>query len=226
MLPTDTLTCEILPNAVEGDSLSCSMPPLEHLDLWATNASVLTAVITGLLALFAFLAWKEQKRTLVKMEDQIIATARQTIDSRQVEFLVGYVRALKLAADRCDRPDEDLLELTSRATEAWMVWSMDLLKTDAPMRELTQWWDGFLNDAMEALRTARKDLEAYPRSENPNDQLAKTARDYEAKRETFYEIVGSYIGQLQTWQIDEKKRHEVFKDLSSGRAQALAAVSA
>ena len=102
MLPTDTLTCEILPNAVEGDSLSCSMPPLEHLDLWATNASVVSAAFTALLALFAYMAWRKQKETLDKMEKQIVATATQAVDSRQVEFFVGYVRALKTAADRCE----------------------------------------------------------------------------------------------------------------------------
>lgn len=225
MLPTDTLTCEILPNAVEGDSLSCSMPPLEHLDLWATNASVFSAVITALLALFAFLAWREQKRTLVKMEDQIIATARQAVDSRQVEFLVGYVRALKLAADRCDRPKEDLMDLASTATEAWMVWSMDLIKTDVPMREVTQWWHDFLIESMTSLRAVRDNLEDRQGSVNLSE-LRPVAHAYTAKRENFYSLVGSYINQIQKWQVDEDSRREVFEDLAHGRARGMEEASA
>lgn len=218
MLPTDTLTCEILPNAVERDSLSCSMPPLENLDLWATNASVTSAAFTAFLALFAYMAWRKQKETLKKMEEQIVATARQTVDSRQVGFLVTYVQALKTAAERCDRPSEVLLDLTTAATDAWMVWSMDLFKSNPPMREMTQWWNGHYAGQMKILR-ANADALTLWAAQNPEEDSEENVAEYEAARDEFFDSVGSYIANLQMWQVDEEKRDEVFRKLAKARVE-------
>lgn len=216
----DVLTCELVPNAMNADSLSCSVPPLESLDLWATNASIASAAFTALLALFAYMAWRKQKETLAKMEDQIVATAKHSVDTRQAAYLVAYVKALRTAAERCDRSGEDLTSLTSEVTDAWIAWSMDLFKTDPRMRKVTQWWTDFLNESMEGLRAARAAIEEAERERGRNAQLQEAAEEYNAKREHFYSLIGRYIGQLQKWQVDEGARYEVREHLASSRTKA------
>lgn len=101
-LPTDTLTCQVTPDSVEPTSLSCSVPPLDNLDLWTMLGAWATVGATLLLALFAWLAWRASSSNLELMRDQLKVTersARSQIEDqewgRQVDALANYTSAIR-----------------------------------------------------------------------------------------------------------------------------------
>lgn len=82
MMPTDTLTCEVTPDSVEPSSLSCSMPPLDNLELWTVLSSLVTGIATVLLAFFAFAAWRTAQLTLRSLQAQIQDTRELATESQ------------------------------------------------------------------------------------------------------------------------------------------------
>lgn len=80
MMPTDTLTCQVTPDSVEPTSLSCSMPPLEHLELWdviLSNAGTwVTALATIALVIAAIWAGRIAVDTLRQMKADSAAQTR------------------------------------------------------------------------------------------------------------------------------------------------------
>lgn len=90
MLPTDTLTCEILPNAVKSESLSCSMPPLENLELWSTIGDVGTAILTLLLVALATWAGWTAVKTLNQTRQNSIDQTRPYVFAQVVPSIAGH----------------------------------------------------------------------------------------------------------------------------------------
>lgn len=89
ILPMDTLTCELVPNAIKNDSLSCSIPPLEYLQLWSTVGNVVTALLTAILvALAAWAGWTAVK-TLKQTRANSIDQTRPYVSAQVVPSLGG-----------------------------------------------------------------------------------------------------------------------------------------
>lgn len=88
-MPSDTLTCDVTPNSLEPGSLSCSMPPLEHLELFAAWGGWVTAGATIILAIFAFAAWKTAQKTLEAMRYQIDDTRKLAEEAREAADAVA-----------------------------------------------------------------------------------------------------------------------------------------
>lgn len=89
MLPTDTLTCQVTPDSVEPTSLSCSMPPLEWLDLWTTLGSLATAVFTLALVIAAVWAGRIALETLKQQQKDGYAAWRPYLTAQVVPSLAG-----------------------------------------------------------------------------------------------------------------------------------------
>lgn len=89
MLPTDVLTCQLVPNAVKADSVSCSVPPLENLELWSTIGDLTTALLTILLvALAAWAGWTAVK-TLKQTRQNSIDQTRPYVFAQVAPSIAG-----------------------------------------------------------------------------------------------------------------------------------------
>lgn len=218
MILAETLECTVpSANAVNIATITCVTEATNLPDVWMAIAGVVTALATIVLAVFARRAWVVSRQTLKKMEDQIIAASRQATDSRQIGYLVDYTVALKTMVSKCDRPTENLEDLKSRATDAWMVWAMDLFRADPDMRKVSEWWHTLLTESTDQYRVRRTEFNSPTAffegtQEHLNHQLAVAA--FYSDREQFYDLVGKYIGNLQSWQVDESKKDWVFAELS------------
>lgn len=89
---TDTLTCYVTPDSVEPTSLSCSVPPLESLDLWSTLASIATAIATFALVIAAIWAGRIAVSTLRQMKADSIAQTRPYVTASILPGLTGKAR--------------------------------------------------------------------------------------------------------------------------------------
>lgn len=89
MLPKDTLTCELIPNAVKNGSLSCSVPPLEHLQMWSTIGDVATAVLTAVLAGLALWAGRTAVKTLNQTRKNSIDQTRPYVYVQVTPSIAG-----------------------------------------------------------------------------------------------------------------------------------------
>lgn len=93
VMPTDTLTCQVTPNSVEPTSLSCSMPPLEHLELWdffLSNAGTwVTALATIALVIAAIGAGRIALETLKQQQKDSYAAWRPYLTAQVVPSLAG-----------------------------------------------------------------------------------------------------------------------------------------
>lgn len=88
-LPFDVLTCELVPDAVKNNELSCSVPPLEHPQLWSTIGDVATALLTLLLvALAAWAGWTAVK-TLDQTRQNSIDQTRPYVFAQVVPSIAG-----------------------------------------------------------------------------------------------------------------------------------------
>ncbi|MHA7284823.1 hypothetical protein ACX80I_00945 [Arthrobacter sp. MDT3-44] len=89
MIKRDTVTCELVPDAVKNDELSCSVPPLEHLQLWSTVSDVSTALLTLLLVVLAAWAGVTAVRTLNQTRQNSIDQTRPYIFAQVVPSIAG-----------------------------------------------------------------------------------------------------------------------------------------
>lgn len=89
MMHTDTLTCQVRSDAVEPTSLSCSVPPLEWLDLWTTIGSIATALGTIALVVAAIWAGRIAVSTLRQMKSDSIAQTRPYVTAAIVPSIAG-----------------------------------------------------------------------------------------------------------------------------------------
>lgn len=103
MMPTDSLTCEVTPDSIEPTMLSCSMPPLEWLDLWTMFGAWATVGSTLLLAYFAWKAWSTSRAALQAMEEQLAAMKRQEETSYGAALAQMKTTTDLAAEDRRDR---------------------------------------------------------------------------------------------------------------------------
>lgn len=92
MLTTDTLICEVTPGSVEPTSLSCSVPPLEHLELWTTLGSLATAAFTLALVIAAVWAGRIAVNTLRQMKADSIAQTRPYVTASILPGMTGKAR--------------------------------------------------------------------------------------------------------------------------------------
>ncbi|MDN4611935.1 hypothetical protein [Arthrobacter burdickii] len=88
-IPRDTLTCELAPNAVKNDELSCSVPPLEYLDLWSTIGDVATALLTLALVVLAGWAGWTAVKTLNQTRQNSIDQTRPYVFAQVVPSIAG-----------------------------------------------------------------------------------------------------------------------------------------
>lgn len=146
MMPSDTLTCDVTPNSVDPTSLSCSMPPLEWLELWTTIGGVATSVFTLVLAVFAIAAWrssrhqleiarKAEKTTFDGMQAQILAANeenRKSIQNAQqlaeaslrTNALAEYVSAFYAVMAASHTTEDIARDATNRLSTAGLVWRL------------------------------------------------------------------------------------------------------
>lgn len=111
-MPTDTLTCQVTPDSVEPTSLSCSMPPLEWLDLWTSIGSLATAVATIALVIAAIWAGSIAVSTLRQMKADSIAQTRPYVYVHLVPS-IGGVAAWDLVVKNSGRSSARQLTLTT-----------------------------------------------------------------------------------------------------------------
>lgn len=209
MISAETLECTVpSANAVKDSVISCVTGATNLPDIWMALAAVVSAVATILLAIFAVRAWLNSKEQLKSMETQIadqrlaneesIKAARElAIHSRQTEHLATYCTALTEMCDAAiaDEEDLDLTPYMSRCTNAWMVWGMELFRTDKEFRELVGRWNKYIRDDCQQLH-----LKHF------------MAQNHEERMETDNKLgllVGQFIGNLQTWQVDQDRREEI-----------------
>lgn len=92
MISADSLTCRVTPDSVEPNSLSCSVPPLEYLNLWTTVGSVATAIATIALVVAAIWAGRIAIQTLRQMKVDSIARTRPYLFASLAPSLSGAGR--------------------------------------------------------------------------------------------------------------------------------------
>lgn len=175
MISTDTLTCQVTPDSVEPTSLSCSMLPLEWLDLWTMLGAWATVGATLLLALFAWLAWRASSKNLELMRAQLTVTenaASSQIEDqewdRQVAVLATYISALRELADLTaafvidggsgftplgyEVPPgrsnaADVKRATSKVSSAGLIWRLQHAKSSDSLESLRTFEDALLQNA-------------------------------------------------------------------------------
>lgn len=215
MMPTDNLRCEVIPNAVDVQYLSCETTPLENLDLWgsindlASTAGVWATVgATLLLAYFAWKAWNTSQETLKKMEKQIEASRELSIESGQRSLARKYCAALLELSEAARRSDSDMGEYERSVTTAWTMWGMEMFIIDPEFRELTGQWNARFKRKLGHLRFQQ----GSARSKFRGPELLSLSIDAESA------IVGQYVGNLQTWEVNPKRREEIkikFRDIAA-----------
>lgn len=233
MMPYDTLTCQVTPDSVEPTSLSCSMPPLDNLELWdainsllATMGAWATVGATLLLAYFAWRAWNTSQATLKAMERQMEdqSTAAQnaidaqfqlSTDTRQRALLADYcvnlrrvgVSSIGIPIDRV-RESNEFMARNIAAESAWNSWAMELHASAPEFRALTQEWD-------EALRQGMAHDHLREIGITPDTSVGRlTAEGQEVQVSA---LTRAYILQLQTWQVNPALRAGVERKLSVDR---------
>lgn len=220
MILADTIKCTIpSDNAVKLKELYCNVAyPVASADsqTWATWA---TAVFTLLLAVFAFIAWRTSRKTLAKMEDQIRTQENRAIDERQHAYLVDYLLALKTLANSMDETDVDWESLKTNATDTWMVWSMDLLRDEPEMHELTGKANVHYTAQFSYLHERWKNHEG-PALGLTTGVLAKDIVPAVARKnaeEIFAQKVSvlGYLQDLQRWETTRASRQEIYERLAS-----------
>lgn len=220
MLPFDTLTCELVPNAIKNDSLSCSMPPLEHLQLWATIGNLATAAVTVVLAFFAYRAWRVSRKTLERMEadseahqvaiqlqieeQQVLADRRfqqdrqLAMEQRSSDALIEHLKAIRRMQVLTRNPKTSLLEASSDCSITWAAWAM-YQRNEYPMLVGVT---SDLNDAFVALSGyLQRCLEMF--QQGTLDQAK-----FERIGEAYGNTVGNYIGNMTEWQTVIQRRLE------------------
>ncbi|MCC9068812.1 hypothetical protein [Arthrobacter cryoconiti] len=231
MMPIDTLTCQITPDSVEPTSLSCSIPPLEYLDLWTMFGAWATVGATFLLAFFAWKAWNSSQATLKTMERQLVdnkTTAQNAIEAnsqlateiRQRALLADYYAAvtnLGMAGvlkrlGPSDQPDDFMIRNLA-ASSAWVSWAMELHRINPEFRALTSAWDGALRDEL-----AKRHLSEL--IDGPTKMESKLTTDGQSKK--LDELVGWYLFQLQAWQVQPEQRQKIEGILAERRGQYIA----
>lgn len=203
MIRQDTLTCEVDPNAIEPRSLSCSVPPLEYLDLWTTVGSLATAIFTLLLGVFAYAAWRSSQRSIKELDRQsresILASQELAVQSRQIQYLADYCNALMDLSNAAGDSTVDLRPLTARTTGTWATWAMEMFRIDPGFREYTGKWNALLNQMCEELHDQISD------EMDSNQMSLATLKRHDHVRS----LVGSYFAKLQIWQVDQAQRQQI-----------------
>lgn len=223
MKPTDTLTCQVTPGSVEPTSLSCSMPLLESLELWSVINSFLTSIgawatvgATLLLAYFAWKAWNTSQLTLKTMErqledqkrytnDAITASRELDIRSHQIQYLAEYCKVVFDTMNKAMSDIEDIQPAIAESTRSWMIWSMELMHIDPDFRKVTGDFDTALGGMFHHLHALRKAMTI--------DDSAEL--EYEKERRYLTGLVGSYLGNIQDWQVVESNRGKVLANLQA-----------
>lgn len=225
MITADVIKCKIpSDNALKANELYCNVAyPVASADsaAWAAWA---TAAITLLLAVFALFAWITARNTLAKMEEQIRTQENRAIDERQHAYLVDYVIAIKTMSNSIHDEDADWKSLHVRATDTWMVWSMELLREEQGMYELTGKANAHFRLFGSNLRAEYLDAKTAAESEvlmtiaeGASRESAKAKFDrLEELEDLIYEHGRStkgYIESLQRWETARSKRPAEYQKL-------------
>ncbi len=200
------ITCRLSENAIKPGILYCNEPEAYRLAEWTASGSVITAVATIILAVFAIAAWRSSVRNLKDMErhnqQSIEASQDIALESRQIAFLADYSAALIEMADHVLIQERDIEANLLRVTTTWAAWSMSLFRFDREFRELTGQWNSFIKRLAYEIHT---DFAAKPIYAASNQQW-------------LIGMIGQYTGNLQAWQVDPGRRseiHERFKDIGA-----------
>lgn len=166
MIATDTLTCQVTPDSVEPTSLSCSVPPLEWLDLWTALGAWATAGFTLVLAIFAIVAWRSSVKNIQAMDrhnqESIRANQELSVQSQQIQYLAAYCAALMELSNAAGDHKSRLEPLLDAVTTTWATWAMELFRIDSEFRDITSKWNKALKNECQTMhKIVSKETDSY-----------------------------------------------------------------
>lgn len=144
-------------------------------------------------------------------KDQTEFDESLAVQSRQIDLMATYLTAvLDMANAVLDKTRqisaEALTDHKEAATRAWLGWSMQLWKDNPEFRRVSGAWNTLLRQRVDAIHS--------PNLADDNPALA--AAKHESDRATFQQMIGSYIGNMQKWQVSPQHRQEIeenFRDV-------------
>ncbi|MBJ2119975.1 hypothetical protein I6N91_03170 [Arthrobacter sp. MSA 4-2] len=236
MIRNDTLTCELIPNAIKNDELTCSVPPLDHLQLWSTIGDVLTALVTFLLAAFALLAWLTSRRTLRQMErdssaqvreierqvveqrrlmeEQVASQDRLAREDRAINALARYMTSLRDGQTDFDKYSPNVLKAISEIAVSWTLWANQIRHVSAETFNHAQTWHA-------------GSLAYFARLSTLANQIGRR----EGAREEYQELVlelskftTNWLELVAAWQLSVNSRAETLRKMK-GEASAIVAAA-
>lgn len=212
MLKAELVSCQIsMPAGAEAGALDCVMPDagIDWTSMVDSAGTWATAIATVLLAFFAWLAWKNSRKTLDAMrqqeetsfriaDEQMNALKRSSDEERQerasareVEALSDYLQQWYSVLAQSTNGKANMREMLRKVVSAGIIWRMlhwDRRDQLAPALEL----EGLLADSVSQNHPGRGYL---PYSA---EALLKDSQ-----------TIGFLMDDLQRWQMKPEERGEV-----------------
>lgn len=218
MILAETLQCTVpSPDAIKDATIYCVTGATNWPDIWMASAAAVSAAATIILAVFAVRAWRVSQETLRKMEKQIRTSESRVIEERQQAYLADYMLALKKMADSATDTELETSDLYNKAVDAWMLWSMDMLREHRGMRTLTGRLNRFYGEQAIGIEL---DYEIVVASINASEVTAKQDgaildRIVSRFARQYLPDVRNYLIAIQDWQMNAVQREDIYASLEA-----------